>query len=369
MKSPKKIMVVAGARPNFMKVAPVLERMKAQPDRFQPLFVHTGQHYDDKMSRSFLRQLEMPEPDVFLGVGSGSHAVQTASVMVEFEKAVLEKKPDLVLVAGDVNSTLACALAAAKLCVPVAHVEAGLRSRDRTMPEEINRILTDRLSDVLFTTCKDADANLEKEGIPREKIHFVGNIMIESLIRHRQNVDRSPVLSTMGLKPGHYALLTLHRPSNVDRIETFRSIFSVLREISRRIPIVFPVHPRTRARIRDFRLIDEPATDHRFVLTEPLDYFDFLSLEKSARFVMTDSGGVQEETTFYRIPCLTIRTNTERPITVEEGTNTLVGTDPDKLLSGCEAILEGRTKQGRIPPLWDERVSERIVQILANENA
>ncbi len=351
-----------------MKVAPILERMKAHPDQFQPLFVHTGQHYDDKMSGSFLEQLKLPEPDAFLGVGSGSHAVQTANVMIEFENVMLEKKPDLVLVVGDVNSTLACALVAAKLCIPVAHVEAGLRSRDRTMPEEINRILTDQLSDVLFTTCKDAGANLENEGVLREKIHFVGNIMIESLIRHRGNVDRSPALRSMGLDPGHYALLTLHRPSNVDRIETFRTLFSVLQEISARIPVLFPVHPRTRVRIRDFKLIDESAVDHRFVLTEPLDYFDFLSLEKNARFVMTDSGGVQEETTFYQVPCLTIRPNTERPITVEEGTNTLVGTDAGKLLSECESILEGRVKRGRIPPLWDENVSERILRVLADGN-
>lgn len=366
MKSAKKIIVVAGARPNFMKVAPILERMKSYPDSIRPLFVHTGQHYDRNMSKAFLEDLNLPEPDACLGAGSSSHAVQTAKVMVEFEKVVLREKPDWVVVVGDVNSTLACSLVAAKQCVPVAHVEAGLRSRDRTMPEEINRILTDQLSDILFTTCPDANANLEKEGIRKDKIHFVGNIMIESLIRSREKVERSGVLEKTGLKARQYALLTLHRPSNVDRIETFKEIFRALLKISERIPIVFPVHPRTRARIREFQLIDESSPDHQFMLTEPMDYFDFLRLQQNACFVMTDSGGVQEETTFYGVPCLTIRENTERPITVSEGTNILVGTHVQNLLSECQAILEGRGKTGKIPQFWDGQVSERICDTLKN---
>jgi UDP-N-acetylglucosamine 2-epimerase (non-hydrolysing) len=363
----KKIILVAGARPNFMKVAPILEKMKAHPDLFQPLFVHTGQHYDDKMSKSFLEDLGMSEPDVYLGVGSASHAVQTAKVMIEFEKVVEREKPDLVLVVGDVNSTLACALVSAKRCISVAHVEAGLRSRDRTMPEEINRILTDQLSDILFTTCADANAHLEQEGIPQGKIHFVGNIMIESLIRHRKKIDQSSILGKMGLKSGQYALLTLHRPSNVDRIEPFKTIVSAIKEMSVQIPILFPVHPRTRLRIQEFNITETSTFDHRLILTEPLEYFDFLSLEKNARFVMTDSGGVQEETTFYRVPCLTIRENTERPITITEGTNTLVGIDAEKLLAESRAILKGNRKKGNIPPLWDEHVSGRIMQILSNK--
>lgn len=365
MDKSKKVILVAGARPNFMKVAPILEKMKARPEWFQPLFVHTGQHYDDNMSKSFLEDLGMSEPDAYLGVGSSSHAVQTAKVMIEFEKIIEREKPDLVLVVGDVNSTLACAVVSAKQCVAVAHVEAGLRSRDRTMPEEINRILTDQLSDILFTTCAEANVNLEREGIARDKIRFVGNIMIESLIRHREKIDESPVLGRMGLQSGQYALLTLHRPSNVDRMESFKTIFSTLKEISVQIPIVFPVHPRTRTRIQEFDLADASALDHRLLLTEPLEYFDFLSLEKNARFVMTDSGGVQEETTFYQVPCLTIRDNTERPITVTDGTNMLVGVDAKKLLAESRVILSGNRKKGSIPPLWDENVSERIIQILA----
>jgi UDP-N-acetylglucosamine 2-epimerase (non-hydrolysing) len=365
MNPAKKMIVVAGARPNFMKVAPLLDKMKARPDRFNPYFVHTGQHYDDKMSNSFLRDLGMPEPDAYLGAGSSTHAVQTAKVMIEFENVLFREKPDCVLVVGDVNSTLACALDAAKQCIPVAHVEAGLRSRDRTMPEEINRCVTDQLSDFLFTTCPEAGENLEKEGVPRGKIHFVGNIMIESMIRNRERVDRSGILGKLGLKSGQYALLTLHRPANVDKIEILREVFSVLGKISERIQVLFPVHPRTRARIREFGLIDETSPDPRFMLSEPIEYFDFLSLEKNAGFVMTDSGGVQEETTYYQVPCLTFRDNTERPITVAEGTNLLVGTDPAKLHAACNAILDGSRKRGKVPQLWDGDVSERILKVLS----
>jgi UDP-N-acetylglucosamine 2-epimerase (non-hydrolysing) len=358
------VFVVAGARPNFMKVAPVLDAMKRNPESFRPVFVHTGQHYDDKMSKAFLTDLGLPDPDVSLGVGSASHAVQTARIMVEFEKAVSARKCDLVAVVGDVNSTLACALVAAKLHIPVAHVEAGLRSRDRTMPEEINRVVADHLSDILFTTCKDGGDNLISEGVPGEKIHFVGNVMIESLIRNAEKIDRSAALKRMELAPGRYALLTLHRPSNVDDPAVLKPLFGMLRALSKRIPVVFPVHPRTQAKIREFKLTGADPGQGRLVLTEPLDYFDFLCLEKNARLALTDSGGVQEETTYFGVPCLTLRENTERPVTIEQGTNALAGTKPEEILRACEKALEKTPPKNRIPEFWDKDVSDRIISVL-----
>lgn len=366
MKKPIKIFLVAGARPNFMKVAPILSAIKRRTGIFRPYFIHTGQHYDDKMSKAFLDDLSLPDPDVYLGVGSASHAIQTAKIMIAFEKAMLEKRPDLVSVVGDVNSTLACALVSAKLHVPIAHVEAGLRSRDRSMPEEINRIVADQLSNVLFTTCRDADSNLLKEGIPKEKIHFVGNVMIESLIMHQEKIDRSDILEMLKLDRSGYALVTLHRPSNVDNPETFKPIFKILQKLSERLPVVFPVHPRTKVKIGEFKMTDGATDDHRLILMEPLDYFDFLNLEKNARLVLTDSGGVQEETTFFGVPCITIRENTERPITVEQGTNTLAGTDPDAVHRACQSALSRPMGRKITPELWDENVSERIVTVLMN---
>ncbi len=357
----KRIFLVAGARPNFMKIAPIMAEMRKYPDRIQPVFIHTGQHYDDQMSKVFLEELEVPEPDVYLGVGSGSHARQTAGVMAAFEKVALEEKPDLIVVVGDVNSTLACTLVAAKLWIPVAHVEAGLRSNDRTMPEEINRVVTDQLADILFTICRDADANLKHEGIPEEKIHFVGNVMIESLLNYQSKVDASSILEKLELKKGKYVLTTLHRPSNVDNKKMFTEIMDALNRIQQDILVVFPAHPRTQKQINTFGFENR---NHRLILTPPFGYFDFLKLEKNACFVLTDSGGVQEETTFFGVPCLTIRENTERPITITEGTNILVGNKSEAIISESMNILGGKKKSGKIPQFWDDEVSRRIVEVI-----
>jgi len=361
LKKPKKVILVAGARPNFMKVAPIYEEMKRYPNTFQPVFVHTGQHYDNTMSNIFIEELGLPRPDFYLGVGSASHALQTAKVMIEFEKVLEKEKADLVIVVGDVNSTLACALVASKFCIPVAHVEAGLRSYDRTMPEEINRILTDQISDYLFITCEEAEENLLKEGIPREKIHFVGNVMVESLLKYRHKAEQSRILKKLNLNEKGYALVTLHRPSNVDQRETFKEILEALHQIGKEIDVVFPAHPRTQKRMKEFGFQN---LDGRLVLTNPVGYLDFLALEMNARFVLTDSGGVQEETTFFHVPCLTIRENTERPITVTRGTNTLVGTDSNTIVRESLNILNGNGKEGHIPKFWDDQVAQRIVEVL-----
>src|SRR5829696_9028185 len=355
-----KVINVVGARPNFMKVAPIVAAMRKRPAGFQPLVVHTGQHYDEAMSDSFFRDLELPQPDTHLGVGSGSHAVQTAAVMERFEPVVLAEKPDWVLVVGDVNSTLACALVCVKLGVKVAHVEAGLRSRDRTMPEEINRLLTDQIADLLFTPSPHADENLIAEGIPRERIRFVGNVMIDSL---QKNLNVAQALHTreqLGLAGVDYALLTLHRPSNVDLRESFERILSALEVIASKLPIVFPVHPRTRKTISELGLSERVAQIKELRTIEPLGYLDFLSLSSSARLVLTDSGGIQEETTALGVPCLTLRENTERPITVEMGTNVVVGTDTTKIIAAATATLNGSAKKSVLPPpLWDGHTSER----------
>jgi len=356
-----KILLIAGARPNFMKVAPIYAEMKRRTAEFLPMIVHTGQHYDAAMSDSFFDDLGMPKPDVHLGVGSGSHAVQTAKIMSEFEPVVLREKPHWVLVVGDVNSTIACALVCAKLGVKVAHVEAGLRSRDRTMPEEINRILTDSISDLLFTTSQDADVNLSQEGIPAERIRFVGNVMIDSLVDHLKIAESSTVRQDLDVDGGDYAVLTLHRPSNVDDKETLSGILDALTAIAERLPIVFPAHPRTRAKIEEFGFGNRIAeSDIRLI--DPLGYLDFMSLYSGAKMVMTDSGGLQEETTVLGIPCLTLRHNTERPITIEMGTNILVGTDPIRIKQAAFAVLdgEGSTKGAKIPPLWDGKTAGRI---------
>ncbi|HEV7746973.1 MAG TPA: UDP-N-acetylglucosamine 2-epimerase (non-hydrolyzing) [Pyrinomonadaceae bacterium] len=358
-----KVINVVGARPNFMKVAPIVEAMKRREREFTPLVVHTGQHYDAAMSDAFFNDLELPQPDVYLGVGSGSHAAQTASVMERFEPVVLQEKPDWVLVVGDVNSTLACALVCVKLGVKVAHVEAGLRSRDRTMPEEINRLLTDQIADLLFTPSADADENLRAEGIPQERIRLVGNVMIDSLIKHLPRAQESDRV-IQDLQLNEYAVLTLHRPSNVDEPTTLKRILEAIQEIGKRIPVVFPVHPRTKKMILELPAIDRLANAAGLWFIPPLGYLDFLGLYSRARLVLTDSGGIQEETTVLGIPCLTLRENTERPITVTMGTNRIVGTDPDKIIAAAFDALSETTKQAASIPLWDGRTADRIVDEL-----
>jgi UDP-N-acetylglucosamine 2-epimerase (non-hydrolysing) len=354
----KTIVHVIGARPNYMKMAPLMEALRGRPVR--QVLVNTGQHYDDMMAHAFVRDLALPTPDYDLGVGSGSHAVQTARVMIEFEKVCLAERPDLVVVVGDVNSTLAASVVAAKLLIPVAHVEAGLRSRDRTMPEEINRIVTDRLSDVLFTPSPDGNANLLAEGVPADRIHLVGNIMIDSLLRHLPMATLDRIRGRIPVEDKSYAVLTLHRPSNVDDEVIFGRILSAIGTVAKRMPVVFPVHPRTRQRMNDFGLDDQPAS---VILTDPLGYIDFLSLSAHARLILTDSGGLQEESTALGIPCLTLRENTERPITVTEGTNQVVGTDTPAILAGFERAM---TPAGppRRPDLWDGHTAERIADVL-----
>ena len=359
-----KVINVVGARPNFMKAAPVVAAMRRRAAEFSPLVVHTGQHYDARMSEDFFRDLSLPPPDTHLGVGSGSHAQQTAAVMQRFEPVVLEESPDWVVVYGDVNSTLACALVCSKLGVRVAHVEAGLRSRDRTMPEEINRLLTDQLSDLLLTPSKDADRNLLAEGIPPERIRLVGNVMIDSLLGQLERAASSRVREELGVAGADYAVVTLHRPSNVDDPEVLRRVLRALARLARRLPVVFPAHPRTRRNIEEFGLDREEGLWGGVRLTEPLGYLDFLRLYSGARIVLTDSGGLQEETTALGIRCLTLRENTERPVTVELGTNRVVGTDEERIVSEAEAALENGGGQCRVPPLWDGRAADRVLDAL-----
>jgi len=355
---PLAITCVVGARPNFMKAAPLLSEFRRRP-RFRPLLVHTGQHFSPEMSASFFADLEMPQPDVNLEVGSGSHARQTAEIMMRLEPVFLERRPDAVVVVGDVNSTVAAALVAAKLGIPVAHVEAGLRSFDRRMPEEINRIVTDSLSDFLFVTEESGLRNLAAEGVPREKVFFTGNVMIDTLLRFREKARESNVLDRIGVEAGSYAVVTLHRPSNVDDAERLAALLAMLAELSRRLPVVFPVHPRTRARMEQFA-----AADGRLLLTGPLPYLDFLRLVTDARIVLTDSGGIQEETTVLGVPCLTLRENTERPVTVEQGTNRLVGTDPARAMQAAAEVLDTPPRRKPAPELWDGHASERIADVL-----
>lgn len=361
-----KVINVVGARPNFMKVAPIVEAMRRRGPAFAPVVLHTGQHYDERMSDAFFRDLGLPRPDVHLGVGSASHAQQTAAVMQRFEPVVLEQKPDWVLVVGDVNSTLACALVCSKLGIRVAHVEAGLRSRDRAMPEEINRLLTDQISDLLLTPSEDGDRNLLAEGIPRERIRFVGNVMIDSLFKQLERAAGSRVREELEVAGSDYAVVTLHRPSNVDDPRVLRGILSALTRVSERLPVVFPIHPRTRKNLDEFGLLGASEGSGRVRLVEPLGYLDFLRLYSGARLVLTDSGGIQEETTALGIPCLTLRENTERPVTVELGTNRVVGTDPERIFAEAEAALaaDRRKEPPRVPPLWDGRAAERILDAL-----
>jgi len=353
-----RIMAVVGARPNFMKIAPIMWAIRRRRG-VEGYLVHTGQHYDQKMSELFFEQLNIPRPNVDLGVGSGSHAVQTAEVMKRIEPVVVEQRPDALLVVGDVNSTIAAAIVAVKLGVPVAHVEAGLRSFDRAMPEEINRVLTDSISRWLFVTERSGIRNLKREGIPEDRIFFVGNVMIDTLLATRQRFEQSPIVSQFALPERGYAVVTLHRPSNVDDPAVLAGMLGLLEELQREIPVVFPIHPRTR------KAINGALRVSRLRLVEPLGYLDFMKLVAHARMVLTDSGGIQEETTVLGVPCLTLRNNTERPATVEEGTNLLVGQDPQRILTAARQVLSsGGPKAGHTPELWDGRAADRILDVL-----
>lgn len=347
-----------------MKIAPLIREMNKRKNRIEHLLVHTGQHYDQNMSDNFFTQLEIPEPDINLGVGAGSHAEQTGKIMIEFEKVILEHKPDLIIVVGDVNSTIACSLVASKLGVRIAHVEAGLRSFDRTMPEEINRILTDAISDFLFTTEASAKENLKHEGISRGKIYFVGNVMIDTLVYCLKKIKNAN-LPFPDIKENEYAVITLHRPSNVDDPNSLGRILDVFYSLSKRLKLVIPLHPRTSRNIKTFGLEEKlNRISTNSIVTGPIGYLEMLRLNKTAKLVITDSGGLQEETTYLGVPCITMRENTERPSTIEIGTNMLVGNNLNALLNNVEKILSGDFKKGKIPPLWDGRAAERIVDIL-----
>lgn len=371
---PLRITSLVGARPNFMKIAPLCAELRKVPG-VELSLVHSGQHYGDQMSGSFFRDLEMPEPNVNLEVGSGSHAWQTAEIIKKFETVVLDWRPHVVLVVGDVNSTLAAAVVASKLGIPIAHVEAGLRSFDMSMPEEINRKLTDAVSQFLFVTEESGVRNLEKEGVPQDRIFFVGNVMIDTLLRFREAAARSAILNDLNLRRNGtqidpYAVLTLHRPANVDDEGMFRQLLAGLAQVSDLLPIFFPVHPRAMEKVRAFGLGDHLRPDSSkkwdsgIIPISPLSYLNFLCLMDHARMVLTDSGGIQEETTVLGIPCLTLRENTERPVTVELGTNKIVGRDPAKIVSSAKEILQGTFRAGQQPPLWDGSAAKRIVQIL-----
>ena len=357
-----KILIIAGARPNFMKIAPLTEEMARHED-IHFLLVHTGQHYDETMSDLFFRQLGLPEPDVNLEVGSASHAVQTAEIMRAFEPVVQEEHPDAVLVVGDVNSTIACGLVSVKLGVPLIHVEAGLRSGDRSMPEEINRILTDSISDLLFCTEQSGVDNLDREGVNEDKVHMVGNVMIDTLLKNRPRFAESAILEELSLTENNYAVLTLHRPSNVDDRDIFSGLLQALEQIQNDLSVVFPVHPRTRARIGEFGLQERVDRMGGLNLIDPIGYLDFQRLLSSARIVLTDSGGIQEETTALGVPCLTLRANTERPVTVSHGTNRLVGMDPQTIVTAYRAAISD-SNAARVPPLWDGQAAKRIVDII-----
>jgi UDP-N-acetylglucosamine 2-epimerase (non-hydrolysing) len=360
-----KVVHVVGARPNFMKIAPLVDTMSRR-DGFENYLVHTGQHYDEKMSKLFFDELGIPKPDIDLEVGSASHAVQTAEIMKRFEPVAQEQKPDVVVVVGDVNSTIACTLVSVKMGIKVAHVEAGLRSRDRAMPEEINRILTDQISDFLLTTEASAEDNLKAEGISGDSIFFVGNCMIDTLLRNRERALKRTILSESDLEPGQYGVVTLHRPSNVDSAGALRGVFEALVEIAGQLPLIFPVHPRTKKMFENFGLLELAATEPGLRLVEPLGYLDFLCLMAQARLMLTDSGGIQEETTVLGVPCLTLRFNTERPITLTQGTNQLVGNEKEKILQAAHGVLGSPPPQGKVPDLWDGKASERIADVLGD---
>jgi len=359
----KKIISVVGTRPNFVKIAPVIRALEPYKDQFSHSLCHTGQHFDEKMSTVFFDELGMPKPDFYLGINQGSHAIQTAGIMVEFEKVLFREKPDLVIVPGDVNSTMACSLASAKLSVKIAHIESGLRSFDREMPEEINRIITDVMSDYLFVTEESGLTNLGNEGINPEKIFFTGNTMIDSLVYFREKIDRSSVLESFTLDKGKYILVTFHRPSNVDNQTGLTEIITFLNQLAQTTKVVFPIHPRTKANLQKLPLARKLHSN--LILVDPLGYFDFLKLVKNAEVVITDSGGIQEETTFLGVPCVTVRNNTERPSTIEVGTNIMTGTDLGKVSEVVQNILQGDIKLGKLPEKWDGHAAERVAAILS----
>lgn len=358
-----KIISVVGARPNFIKIAPLDRAFKSYPE-VRHMICHTGQHFDNNMSIVFFEELEMPVPDFYLGISGGSHAVQTAGIMVEFEKILIKEKPNLVIVPGDVNSTMASALTASKLNIPVAHIESGLRSFDRTMPEEINRIVTDLLSEYLFVSESSGLANLKREGIDERKIFFVGNIMIDSLVYYQTKINNSGIREKLKINEKKYCLCTFHRPSNVDNHENLNAIIDLLNELSEKFTVVFPMHPRTRQIYNKYKL---NKLGPNLVITEPFGYIDFLHLLANSELVITDSGGIQEETTYLGIQCITVRDNTERPVTVEIGTNHLTGTDLARVRETTERILNGAVKRGNIPDLWDGNTAKRIAGIIVNE--
>ncbi|HEX3103636.1 MAG TPA: UDP-N-acetylglucosamine 2-epimerase (non-hydrolyzing) [Terriglobales bacterium] len=370
--SPFNVFNIVGARPNMMKMAPIIAEMRHYPD-LKPTLVHTGQHYDYAMSQVFLEQLEMGRPDFNLEVGSGTHHQQTAEIIRKFGQLVEQESPDLIVVAGDVNSTMACTLVGAKEMVPVAHVESGLRSFDRRMPEEVNRIVTDSLAELLFTTEESANENLRREGVPAEKIFFTGNVMIDSLVRALEAARHSPILDQLGLRRRHYGVLTLHRPSNVDNPEKFSETLCAVATIAAEIPIIFPVHPRTAVRARDLKIPNmfawtrnAPVAENGIWTLDPVSYIEFLCLMDGASIVITDSGGIQEETTYLGVPCLTYRDNTERPVTVSAGSNRLVGTNPSDLIREARSVLGSPRSPRQVPPLWDGHAAERIVEVIRN---
>ncbi len=358
----KKIISVVGARPNFMKVAPIHKAFKNYNTRVKHLICHTGQHYDEKMSKIFFEELQLPKPDFYLGIGSGSHAEQTGKIMIEFEKILLKEKPDLVIVVGDVNSTIACSLTAAKLQIKTAHVEAGLRSFDREMPEEINRLLTDSISDLLFVTEKSGIENLKNEGVSDDKVFFVGNVMIDNLVNHLEQAENSEIMNNLNIRTGKFVLVTMHRPSNVDSTLQLEKIVQMLNSVAAKTKIIFPIHPRTRKNLESGDLLKGLAEN--IILTEPIGYIDFLHLLRNSELIITDSGGIQEESTFLGVQCITTRKSTERPVTVDIGTNHLVGDDFDKAGNLAVKILNGEKKNGKIPKLWDGKAADRIVEII-----
>jgi len=348
----KKIHLIVGARPNFMKMAPLHREFAKYSEQFEVKLIHTGQHYDDRMSKFFFIDLMLPEPDEYLEVGSGSHGIQTARIMERYEKVLLANKPDLVIVAGDVNSTIACALDAAKIHIPVAHLEAGLRSWDRSMPEELNRLMTDAISDYLLIPSRDAELNLRREGIPEDKI---SNILAQLNLLKTDNARED------------FVLITMHRPSNVDDKDSLLILLNTFKQLSEKIRLIFPIHPRARKNMKKYDLEDDFESLTNLTLIDPIGYYDFMKLQMTAKFVLTDSGGIQEETTYFGIPCLTVRPNTERPITIVEGTNELVGLSAEKIMTESTKILQGNFKKGRIPKFWDGKTAERIVQIFRNK--
>lgn len=363
----KKIHLIVGARPNFMKMAPLYKEFNRYQADFSVKLIHTGQHYDERMSKFFFDDLQLPVPDEYLEVGSGTHGKQTARIIERYEEVLLQDKPDLVIVAGDVNSTVACALDAVKLHIPVAHLEAGLRSFAKTMPEEINRIMTDVISDYLLTPSLDANENLLQEGKPQKKIFLVGNIMIDSLVQYRAKAAESKILADLGIGKKEYALITLHRPSNVDSKAGLVAILDAFAEISKHLKLIFPIHPRTTKQIKNFGLEEKVKNMENLIMIPPAGYYDFLNLQMNAKFVLTDSGGIQEESTYFGVPCLTLRPNTERPITIWEGTNQLVKLESADIVAAALKIIDGEVKSGRIPHLWDGKTATRIVDIFKKE--